>query len=186
LLLPYAVPEGRAPEGRDPEGRDPEDRDPVGRDPEDRDPEGLWLEMLWDGLFFASGSSGKPKRDVRGLWVGCAKGLYYCYFPMPFRKAGIRKAGTRKAGTQCFQALPLNCSPAQILKSSPARIPSEGGDPLIHAAISILVISTEFPVLAFACHRMHLPKGTPLWYRQKTLTHPIVGHFCFLCLDFRQ
>jgi hypothetical protein len=62
------------------------------------DPEGLWLEMLWDGAanpdvhvplgpFFASGSSGKPRQEVRGLWIGYAQDLYYCYLPMPFRKA---------------------------------------------------------------------------------------------------
>lgn len=75
-----------------------------------QDPDGLWLQMFWDGAaspdvdvpigpFFASGGSGKPKRDVQGLWVGCAKGLYYCYFPMPFRKAAkiqIRSQSIKK------------------------------------------------------------------------------------------
>ncbi len=75
-----------------------------------KNPDGLWLQMLWDGSanpdvdvplgpFFACGSSGKPKRDVRGLWLGCVKGLYYCYFPMPFHKAAkiqIRSQAKRK------------------------------------------------------------------------------------------
>ncbi len=62
------------------------------------EPQALWLQMFWDGAanpdvnvplgpFFASGSSGKPNRDVRGLWMGCTEDLYYCYFPMPFRRA---------------------------------------------------------------------------------------------------
>ncbi|MHC4642614.1 MAG: glycoside hydrolase family 172 protein, partial [Planctomycetota bacterium] len=61
-------------------------------------PDDLWLEMYWDGSanpdvnvplgpFFACSSSEKPKRDVRGLWAGFTKDLYYCYLPMPFRKA---------------------------------------------------------------------------------------------------
>ncbi len=62
------------------------------------EPEGLWLEMYWNGSanpdvnvplgpFFACSGSEKPKQDVRGLWAGYAKDLYYCYLPMPFRKA---------------------------------------------------------------------------------------------------
>jgi hypothetical protein len=74
------------------------------------DPEGLWLQIYWDGSanpdvnvpvgpFFACSGSEKPRQDVRGLWMGYAKSRYYCYFPMPFRKAAkiqIRSQVERK------------------------------------------------------------------------------------------
>jgi len=60
--------------------------------------EGLWLEIYWNGAanpdvnvplgpFFACSSSERPEQDVRGLWAGFTKDLYYCYLPMPFHKA---------------------------------------------------------------------------------------------------
>jgi hypothetical protein len=73
-------------------------------------PNGLWLEIYWNGLaepyvnvplgpFFACNSSERPERDVRGLWAGYAKDLYYCYLPMPFHKAAkiqIRSQAKKK------------------------------------------------------------------------------------------
>jgi hypothetical protein len=60
-------------------------------------PENLWLSISWDGAadadvfvpigpFFGCAISGKPKQDVRGFWMGYAKGRYYFYLPMPFRE----------------------------------------------------------------------------------------------------
>ena len=57
--------------------------------------ESLWLDMTWDGAdepqvsapfgaFFAAPDSAQ---DIRGLWLGCADGQYYCHLPMPFRRS---------------------------------------------------------------------------------------------------
>ena len=54
----------------------------------------LWIDMTWDGAdepqvsaplgaFFAAPDS---EQDVRGLWLGCADGQYYCHLPMPFHR----------------------------------------------------------------------------------------------------
>ena len=73
-------------------------------------PEGLWLQIYWDGSanpdvnvpigpFFACSDSESPERDVRGLWAGFTKDLYYCYLPMPFHKAAriqIRSQAKKK------------------------------------------------------------------------------------------
>ncbi len=56
--------------------------------------ESLWLDMTWDGAekpqvsaplgtFFAAPNSAQ---NIRGLWLGCVDGQYYCHLPMPFRR----------------------------------------------------------------------------------------------------
>ncbi|MHA1179356.1 MAG: family 43 glycosylhydrolase [Alphaproteobacteria bacterium] len=56
--------------------------------------ESLWLDMTWEGAekpqvsaplgtFFAAPDSAM---DIRGLWLGCADGQYYCHLPMPYRR----------------------------------------------------------------------------------------------------
>jgi hypothetical protein len=70
-------------------------------------PNQLILEGRWDGsaapavsvpvgAFFASPGKGR----VHGLWLGCRKGEYYCYFPMPFwKRAEIAVRSTAETGS---------------------------------------------------------------------------------------
>lgn len=70
-----------------------------------RTAESLRLEITWDGAsqaavsaplgaFFAARD---PRQAVRGLWLGSANSVYYCRFPMPFRRGArlrLRSSGT--------------------------------------------------------------------------------------------
>jgi hypothetical protein len=55
----------------------------------------LGLEAYWDGVTEPAISApvgtlfAAPDRksDVKGLWLGCRQGEYYCYLPMPFRRS---------------------------------------------------------------------------------------------------